>query len=331
MRAILTVAAAMIVALAGCSGQASESEPVPTPTEEARTGPVELELGETAHLTGSVAEPRDIDVTITEISVADECRYGVNDSAEDAETSGEGEGHIVEVVGLIDVREATEDFVVPEWIAADADRLSIKLAPASDCRANPESGIQEFSDPVLPGTKARASGEYRVETLPARWYLNPEIEDTDFSWPVPDKGPSSSPSTPAPTAAGSEASADCLVGSYGQPQFQGTTCLDEQISSCGDPSIHEMGTTFFTGGGSGWTQLCADQMLAQWTPPPQPQTQTQPQTNGDDSCAAAICGYGYDENGNPNPSSGEIQTQYGCEQGYITDPELCAAVGVPIG
>lgn len=32
----------------------------------------------------------------------------------------------------------------------------------------------------------------------------------------------------------------------------------------------------------------------------------------------------------PGPSSGEIQTAYGCEEGYITDPELCAAVGVPL-
>lgn len=44
------------------------------------------------------------------------------------------------------------------------------------------------------------------------------------------------------------------------------------------------------------------------------------------TCAAAICGYGTDENGNPNPSSGELQTQDGCEQGYITDAALCAAV-----
>ena len=41
---------------------------------------------------------------------------------------------------------------------------------------------------------------------------------------------------------------------------------------------------------------------------------------------AAECGYGHDEQGNRNPSSGELQTQWGCEQGYITDPELCAAV-----
>lgn len=48
------------------------------------------------------------------------------------------------------------------------------------------------------------------------------------------------------------------------------------------------------------------------------------------TCPAALCGYGHDEHGNPNPSSGEIQTRHGCEDGYITDAELCAAVGAPI-
>lgn len=44
------------------------------------------------------------------------------------------------------------------------------------------------------------------------------------------------------------------------------------------------------------------------------------------TCPAARCGYGHDANGNPNPSSGEIQTKHGCDEGYITDPNLCAAV-----
>lgn len=44
------------------------------------------------------------------------------------------------------------------------------------------------------------------------------------------------------------------------------------------------------------------------------------------TCEAAICGYGHDENGNPNPSSGELQTMHGCEEGYITDVELCGRV-----
>lgn len=37
--------------------------------------------------------------------------------------------------------------------------------------------------------------------------------------------------------------------------------MDKQIASCGDPSIHETGTTFFTDGTSGWTANCAAQMM----------------------------------------------------------------------
>lgn len=48
------------------------------------------------------------------------------------------------------------------------------------------------------------------------------------------------------------------------------------------------------------------------------------------TCPAYLCGYGHDEQGNRNPTSGELQAQHGCQQGYITDVELCAAVGSPI-
>lgn len=41
---------------------------------------------------------------------------------------------------------------------------------------------------------------------------------------------------------------------------------------------------------------------------------------------AAVTGYGTAPNGNRNPSSGELQTQYGCQQGRVDDPALCAAV-----
>lgn len=44
------------------------------------------------------------------------------------------------------------------------------------------------------------------------------------------------------------------------------------------------------------------------------------------SGGAAVTGYGYAPNGARNPSSGELQTQWGCEQGTVNDPDLCAAV-----
>ncbi|MBC2681127.1 hypothetical protein [Corynebacterium anserum] len=37
--------------------------------------------------------------------------------------------------------------------------------------------------------------------------------------------------------------------------------MNKTIASCGDPALHEAGTTFFTDGSSGWTQQCANQMM----------------------------------------------------------------------
>ena len=81
----------------------------------------------------------------------------------------------------------------------------------------------------------------------------------------------------APEAAGSQSSGgDCLVGSMGQPQFQGTSCLDKQVASCGDPGTMESGTTFFTDGTSGWTQQCANVMYPQQLQMQQTQTYAVP-------------------------------------------------------
>ena len=44
------------------------------------------------------------------------------------------------------------------------------------------------------------------------------------------------------------------------------------------------------------------------------------------TCPSYLCGYGHDADGNRNPSSGEIQGRDGCQQGYIDDPEYCAAI-----
>lgn len=65
----------------------------------------------------------------------------------------------------------------------------------------------------------------------------------------------------------------------------------------------------------------------QQAPQQQAPQQEAPQGGASPDCPAAECGYGTAPNGNRNPSSGELQTQYGCQQGYITDEELCAQVG----
>ncbi|OHF36130.1 hypothetical protein [Corynebacterium sp. HMSC074A01] len=51
-----------------------------------------------------------------------------------------------------------------------------------------------------------------------------------------------------------------MIGFTGAPGQEAPQVMEKQIASCGDPSIHETGTTFFTDGTSGWTQQCASQM-----------------------------------------------------------------------
>lgn len=61
-----------------------------------------------------------------------------------------------------------------------------------------------------------------------------------------------------------------VVDTYSEPVFGMTeapgiatpSLMNKVIQSCGDTSMHETGTTFFTDGSTGWTQQCADQMMA---------------------------------------------------------------------
>ncbi|WP_237341921.1 hypothetical protein [Williamsia soli] len=84
---------------------------------------------------------------------------------------------------------------------------------------------------------------------------------------------------------------------------------------CGDLSLYQSGTALYSDGTTGYEASCDT-----YVPPTGSQDQ-----NGDgvisgfERCGT-ICG--------EEPTSGEIQTQHGCEQGYITGP-LCDDVGQP--
>lgn len=64
-----------------------------------------------------------------------------------------------------------------------------------------------------------------------------------------------------PPAAPAEPEEDPVVGYTEAPGQEEPHVMEKQIASCGDPSIHETGTTFFTDGTSGWTENCAAQMM----------------------------------------------------------------------
>ncbi|WP_412099741.1 hypothetical protein [Corynebacterium aurimucosum] len=77
--------------------------------------------------------------------------------------------------------------------------------------------------------------------------------------------------TPHPTLPAAEESAEDIGMDQPQEEVIGFTeapdaaqpiPVEKTIESCGDVSLHETGTTFFSDGTSGWTQQCADEMLA---------------------------------------------------------------------
>lgn len=63
----------------------------------------------------------------------------------------------------------------------------------------------------------------------------------------------------APVPAPQEA--EPVIGYTEAPGQVEPQVMEKQIVSCGDPSIHQTGTTFFTDGTTGWTENCAAQMM----------------------------------------------------------------------
>lgn len=72
--------------------------------------------------------------------------------------------------------------------------------------------------------------------------------------------------SPAPTPGGSQqqtnTTGEVVIGHTEAPGQANPSVMNKTIASCGDPSIHETGTTFFTDGTSGWTSTCANKMMA---------------------------------------------------------------------
>ncbi|WP_225976666.1 MULTISPECIES: excalibur calcium-binding domain-containing protein [Corynebacterium] len=67
---------------------------------------------------------------------------------------------------------------------------------------------------------------------------------------------------------------DPVVGYTEAPGNAVPTVMNKTIRECGDPTLHETGTTFFTDETTGWTEQCASQMMAQRgesAPAPEPE------------------------------------------------------------
>lgn len=80
--------------------------------------------------------------------------------------------------------------------------------------------------------------------------------------PNPTADPGTGPASAPDSAASDNVSpaANPVIGFTGAPSVDSPHVLDKEIAGCGDPALHQTGTTFFTDGTSGWTESCAAQM-----------------------------------------------------------------------
>lgn len=96
---------------------------------------------------------------------------------------------------------------------------------------------------------------------PVRWDVADEVAAMEVVSPESSetKATESTPETvPAnPTALSGEG----VIGFTEAPGHGSPTQMNKTIASCGDPGLHETGTTFFTDGTSGWTETCSAQMM----------------------------------------------------------------------
>lgn len=172
-----------------------------------------------------------------------------------------------------------------DWSAKNSEGLNIEL-PSSQWCPNQEVSEQWHGSIHPDDTERRVhymdvpeeSSEIRLtdKQTEERWVFatdlittatveavaTPTIPETVYSEPEVVPLPEPEAFTPAPVAPPASAPAP-VMGFTGAPGADPVRPLDKTISYCGDPSIHQTGTTFFTDGTTGWTEHCSALMLSQ--------------------------------------------------------------------
>lgn len=115
------------------------------------------------------------------------------------------------------------------------------------------------------GSSGDDSGEVRTTTVTASPETTTDTSDSKDADKDKKDERDSEAKSPAPTPGGSpqtNTTGEVVIGHTEAPGQANPSVMNKTIASCGDPSIHETGTTFFTDGTSGWTSTCANKMMA---------------------------------------------------------------------
>lgn len=183
MRQNFAALAVAALALAGCSSGDEDATVSSTPTTsqaEQSIGPTELAIGEAAHLTTDGENKRDIDVTVTDIQVFEQCPEGELESM----PSDKDGGVYVLVKWVTDVRETVNNYTATNWVGVGEGDSVLETKTAGECRQ--PDGVK-FPGYVLPGTNASEGQVFWASEKPEKWFLNDPWEPHAFAWPVPNE------------------------------------------------------------------------------------------------------------------------------------------------
>lgn len=288
MKRLLATVLVASLSLAGCSSP-SEDEATPTSEQPIQTSEVEkkfAQVGDTipvdCHGNSCVGE-----LKIEEIQLGGDCKTRLVDDAIPAGMQ------LLQISGVLTAIEEITDGTGAEIGARQEnpevwDSENFKSTSEWGGSCDIPQGYEQWSvTPAEMGEKVRSYGTFLItDDAQVIGIANSKI-DLNNAAPASEEPTSSvaSSASPAkavqqPTAVEQEASVyeapaeapvqavkpapqetEPVVGYTEAPGQVQPHVMEKQIASCGDPSIHQTGTTFFTDGTSGWTENCAAQML----------------------------------------------------------------------
>lgn len=267
---LFPIVLAVPLAIAACSDTATE-EPTPAPsstsvetTSAAPTGPVEVELGETINLTQDANGARDIDLTIDDITISDQCHTGLNGHTDEPDEGG----YYIRMIGEMDVKQSQTNFSFSETslTALDEENFTIEVTPAFACTYPNDDldGYQWFDSPIDEGQKARGVLEFWVADVPEKLSFTEPYEPLTWVWEVPEadisEGENATEQEPTQEVPAEEPEA---VQEQAPPAQEQAPVQQEPTitSTCAtDFTLYQPGTTFYSDGTSGYTAECQQQM-----------------------------------------------------------------------
>lgn len=264
-------------------------------------------------------QPCDVDVIFTDITLTETCPGGV--SSPEADPRDAQDNIYVTIEGEYTANLSPTNFSISETDFTGLAEDGTEIAPAEALDCNNGDDAEQLSEPVSEGSSRKGqltmSIDPRVITLQFAPTREPVIREISLKDIEVEPG---SDEVPGQASSESPAAAENPVSSPSESLPEEPTIV-ECLSGTPGPTLMSDGTVqptdycFYAKGGP---ESAEAESRAGYAP--------LPPADSDSACAAAICGYGTNSQGQPNPTSGEIQTLDGCQRGYITDPELCAAV-----